>query len=243
MTHSLLCATYYVIGLVVFFVGIFGFIAMLSAMDVIGAPRPPYTELLVLKIFTFASPVAYVSITPNHSKTPMNAYTVIGFIDDDRSVYDAEGTPLSPGRITYSRFFITMSYLKLNLYLLVLGIAVFGFDCLLFKRMGHLPVFYDYLSCLLYCVGIILYTSRVFNYRTNILVTVSMLLLLLDEAIRPIVVLKNLFYFELAVLHISYYFLQSGGGTVIVSAAAESPTAFTTVTGTGSDLDARKTLA
>lgn len=180
-------------------------------------------------------PIAYYIIVENHSTTPKEDYTIIGFVDDDGGVDGTAGTLLSPPRVTYSKFWITMSYLKVNLYLVALYLAICSISNLLITRIGHLTLVVQYLPVILYLAGFSFYTYRVFNYRTNILLTVAMLFGI------P-AVLQDFYHFVVlgtAVLAISCHFLQYGGE--IVSAVEETsgapggPVAFTSVTGTGSD--------
>jgi hypothetical protein len=194
-------------------------------------------DLVFLASIIFV-PIAYSCIFMSHSATPNEMNTVVGFVDDDGRIDGTAGSPLSPPRVTYSKFSITMSYLKINLYLTALAVVI-DFGNLLVKGVGLSPAFYPYLAVVLYCGGFFFYTYRVFNYRTNILLAFAMVFTIFSLP-NPGLEIFGYMYILMAVESISHCFLLDGGESTgeETSHSAGAAVVFTTVTGTGSDLEA-----
>ena len=190
------------------------------------------------------APCAYYFIFLDHVTAPMEGYKVIGFIDDGGCVDSTSGTPLTPPRVMYSKFSITMSYLKVNLYLAVLGAAVSGIQYLRAKHMGYSEASII-LPIILFGVGFFLYTSQVFNYRTNLLLTVGALLYYFALIVFHTIgtgYFIHFFFLGCMVLYVSYHFLRYSGGNATISTVIESYSgsysliANTAVTGTRLDI-------
>ena len=185
-------------------------------------------------------PIAYYHIFSNHNTTTPNELNrVFGFIDDDGRMDSTAGSPLSPPRVTHSKLSIIMSNLKVNLYLCALAVAIVNpYSLSLFERVGlHFPLF-QYVAAGLYILGYFSYTSRVYNYQTNILLAVAIVFTVLSLAF------SDVYYFGCLVIAVeicSYYFLRHGGESTaeVTSDSTEAPSIFTTMTGTGSDLEAQ----
>jgi hypothetical protein len=182
--------------------------------------------------------VAYRSIFASHTITPNELNTIIGFVDDDGLADSTARSPLSPPRVTYSTFSITMSYLKINMYLSVLAVVI-GLGNVLVKHVVFdLAAYYPYLANALYCGGFFFYTCRVFNYRTNILFAVAIAFIIYSMANDK----DDFSYCGIVVVACSYCFLCYGGESAAEETAehsAAAPVAFTTVTGTESYLEAQ----
>jgi hypothetical protein len=195
---------------------------------------------LLLVSLVFVS-ITYAFIFENHSTTQNEVHTVVGFVDDNGRADSTAGSPLSPPRVTYSTFSITMSYLKINLCLAVLVVFI-SFGMRLVQGVGLLPAFHPYLDVALYCGGFFFYTYRVYNYRTNILLAVAMVFAILCMVCSDIHLYYYFFSSGIAVEFSSYCFLRNGGECAAAEEttySAAAPIIFTTVTGTGSDLEAQ----
>ena len=185
-------------------------------------------------------PIAYYHIFSNHNTTTPNELNrVFGFIDDDGRMDSTAGSPLSPPRVTHSKLSIIMSYIKVNLYLCALAVAIVNpYSLSLFERVGlHLALF-QYVAAGLYILGYFSYTSRVYNHQTNILLAVAIVFTVLFIAFSDGSYFGCLW---IAVEICSYYFLRHGGESTaeVTSDSTEAPSIFTTVTGTGSDVEAQ----
>jgi hypothetical protein len=151
--------------------------------------------------------VAYRSIFASHTITPNELNTIIGFVDDNGLADSTARSPLSPPRVTYSTFSITMSYLKINMYLSVLAVVI-GLGNVLVKHVGlDLAAYYPYLAVALYCGGFFFYTCRVFNYRTNVLFAVAIAFIIYSMANDK----DDFSYCGIVVVACSYCFLCYGG--------------------------------
>jgi hypothetical protein len=184
--------------------------------------------------------ITYAFIFESHNTTQNEVHTIVGFVDDNGRADRTAGSPLSPPRVTYSTFSITMSYLKINLCLAVLVICI-CFATRLVKGVGLLPAFNPCLDVTLYCGGFFFYTSRVYNYRTNILLAVAMVFTILCMVCSDVHLSYYFFSSGIAVEFSTYCFLRNGGECAAeeTTYSAAAPIIFTTVTGTGSDLEAQ----
>ena len=106
--------------------------------------------------------MVYCGIFFSHSAMLKKKYNIYGYIEE---IAIGNGSTLpSPPRDSRSFISMTMSYLKTEMYLLLLGVALMGVDMTLTKLSGH---HYSFLCPILYFLGFFLYAYNVFHYRTN----------------------------------------------------------------------------
>jgi hypothetical protein len=106
--------------------------------------------------------MVYCGIFFSHSAMLKKKYNIYGYIEE---IATADGSTLpSPPRDSRSFISITMSHLKTEMYLVLLGVALMGVDMTLTKLSGH---HYSFLCPILYFLGFFLYAYNVFHYRTN----------------------------------------------------------------------------
>jgi hypothetical protein len=108
--------------------------------------------------------MAYCGIFLSHSAMLKKKYNIYGYIEE---IATANGSTLpSPPRDNRSFVSMTMSYLKTEMYLVLLGVALMGVDMTLTKLSGH---HYSFLCPTLYFLGFFFYAYNVFHYRTNVI--------------------------------------------------------------------------
>jgi hypothetical protein len=111
----------------------------------------------------------YCGIFVSHSAMLKKKYNIYGFSEENAP---AGSTLPSPPRDIRSFLSITMSFLKTNLYLFVLGLALMGIDNLLTTHSIPHRFFALFLCPILYFLGFFLYTYKIFHYRTNVMMLI-----------------------------------------------------------------------